>query len=158
MPSASAPLDPAAGSVPVPQGSTSPGSHDTPSIPHAVNSAAVGGAESTQQTSPGLGTNNNAQAEGGPDWMNQSDIVDQASKGSTNGKTSDANVDELRSKQHPSVGDAGEQSGPTGLSIGDRKSTKIEETEHDKQQQDLLDGKPSRDGEGSAGLSFDAGN
>lgn len=185
-----APLLPQAGDVAVPSGTGTAQPHDTPSIRHDLNSAhrkkkgGRDGAEEEEEeegdavgrtSSPGMGTSNSAPADGPPDWMNQTDIIDNASHGAlpAGSKTSHADVEQLRRAQHPdtSGGSSGStetgegsdtMSGPTGLSVGDRgnvdREVRQSGAKHDAQQRDLLAGKPSRDGEGSAGLPFDAGN
>lgn len=155
------PLDPSAGSVPVPAGEGTSGSHEQPSIGHDVNSAHVkkDGEDNVSSTDlPGLGTSSDAKDDGAPNWQNQDDILDAAAHGdSIGGQETEADVAQLKKDQHPDNKDATEF-GPSGLSEGKRNMEEEGTSEHDKLQQDLMRGKPSRDGEGSAGLPFDAGN
>lgn len=162
------PLDPDAGSVPVPAGTTASSSpappHDVKSVSHNLNSAhtknsdgdGIGGAETEL---PGMATSRESETDGAPNWQNQEDILAAASHGDAPGgaEVKGRDVAALRENQHPHS-KGGEQSGPTGLLSGERNMEEEGTSEHDKLQQDLLDGKVSRDGEGSAGLPFDAGN
>lgn len=157
------PLDPNAGDVPVPAASGSSGNnepepHDQKSIRHDLNSAHLKKDDISRTSSPGMGTSNDAREDGPPNWQNQNDILDAASHGQAiDGAESHANVDQLRRDQHPKSQN-GQQSGPTGLLYGERNMEKEGSSKHDQMQRDLLNGKVSRDGEGSAGLPFDAGN
>lgn len=153
------PLDPNAGDVPVPAstGNASAEPHDVPSVRHDLNSAHVKKDDISRTSSPGMGTGKNAKEDGPPNWQNQDEILDAASKGhAVDDKTSNANVEQLKKDQHPES-DGGKQSGPTGLLYGDRNMESEGTSEHDKLQEKLKEGKPSRDGEGSAGLPFDSG-
>ena len=149
-----APLDPAAGSVPVPDG----GEHSPrgPSIRHDLNSAHVKKEDIDRTSSPGMGTSNAAKDNSTPNWQNQDAILDAASHGQAAHETT-ADVDALKAQQHPES-QGGRQSGPTGLLSGERNMEEEGTSKHDQLQNDLLKGKVSRDGEGSAGLPFDAGN
>lgn len=160
-----APLDPSAGSVQAPAGSTSDsgggsGGTSQSSIPHDLNSAHTKKTEITMpESSSGMGTGSNSAEDGPPNWQNQNGILDAASHGdSINGETTDKpDPAQVRRYQHPQ-GASGKESGPSGLSVGNRNMEQEGTSKHDKLQQDLKDGKPSRDGEGSAGMPFDAGN
>lgn len=172
-----APLDPAAGSVPVPDSNastTTPEPHETKSIGHDLNSAhdktqqptsihSSGGTQQQQDEEPGMGTGTDSADSRPPDFQSEDAILDAASHGKTTAndtKVSHKDVDDLKreqSVQQNTSGDA-EESGPTGLSVGERNMEEEGTSRHDAMQQDLKDGKPSRDGEGSAGLPFDAGN
>lgn len=153
------PLDPNAGDVPVPAGSgnATPEPHDVPSIRHDLNSAHIKKDDISRTSSPGMGTGNNAKDDGPPNWQNQDEILNAASKGhAVDNKTSHADLNQLKKDQHPHSHD-GTQSGPTGLLSGQRNMESEGTSEHDRLQERLKDGKPSRDGEGSAGLPFDSG-
>lgn len=160
MSASKTPLDPSAGSVQAPAGSSSTsGAPQGSSLGHDLNSAHVKKDDIARTDSPGMGTNKDASDDGLPNWQNQSDILDAASHGNSIGgkETTDVDVQQLRRDQHPES-QSGKESGPTGLSVGQRNMEEEGTSEHDKLQQDLKDGKPSRDGEGSAGMPFDAGN
>ncbi|CCG85152.1 Putative uncharacterized protein [Taphrina deformans PYCC 5710] len=151
------PLDPNAGSVPVPEGKGTPDPHDKSSLGHDLNSAHVKREDIGRTSSPGMGTGTKSPDAGPPNWQNQEEILDAAAHGeAVHGETSTADVKALETEQRVDA-TGGKQSGTTGLLYGDRNMEQEGTSEHDRMQQDRLDGKPSRDGEGSAGLPFDAG-
>ena len=105
-----------------------------------------------------MATNKTSKDETTPNWMAQDDILDAASKGQATGKTVERDVDQVKRDQHPVVEEKpGEQRGPTGMPIGKSEGADPGVTDHDRKQAQLKAGLPSNDGEGSAGLPFDAG-
>lgn len=149
-----APLIPEAGDVAVPsksQAPRSPTGHGEKSIGHDVNSAHVKKDEIPRDGSPGMGTQGASASSQPPNWQQEDKILDAASHGQAQG-TVQRDVEQVKHEQSVDMAD-GEMRGPTGLAKSGPPA--VDGAAHDRKQADLLAGKPSADGEGSAGLPYD---
>lgn len=158
-----APLLQGAGSVPVPDGTGTPEQgRDSPSLGHGLNTAHVKKSDIPRGESPGLGTKPDATPSQPPNWMNQDDILDAASKGqAADGTTTAKTGAQVEREQGVDMNAGGKMSGPTGEPVGKRDDSTNDTygsvAEQEKEASARKQGLPSKDGEGTAGLPFDEG-